>query len=100
VNVWLNHWLSRQVKEWRPLVLLDTSRAAKNKKSLRPVWTGKKKKPEWVNLDVNDDTDNEQEILSDKLLPVARPSATGVDGLNGFIGPPGPAGFAKSLETW
>ena len=95
VNVWLNHWLSRQVKERWPLVLLDTSKAAKNKKSLRPVWTGKKKKTEWVNPDVNNDTDNEQVFLSNKLSPVARLSATGIDIPNGFIGPPGPAGFVK-----
>ena len=113
VNVWLKHWVTRQTKERRPLVLLDPSMEGRMKKLPKPRRTRKPQKPQWMNPDVDDDTDTDVIVDSDNdsgndRASKQHPSRSRTSEPSGNdmgnhadtpSGPPAPASCVKSLET-
>lgn len=111
VNAWLKHWLSRQTKGRRPLILKDPSgdKPATNRAPQRR--NGKERRIEYVDPDDNEDGDEEDaEATPDEAEnPVSPPEnirpVPGTSGdqdgdsSNSGNGPPPPIDFAKGRKS-
>ena len=65
VNAWLKHWLTRQQKSKRPLILKDPSTHGAAAKDVSKDVSGKKHRIEWVKPDKEEEEADEDDMDTD-----------------------------------
>ena len=65
VNAWLKHWLTRQQKSKRPLILKDPSTHGAAAKDVSKDVSGKKHRIEWVKPDEEEEEADEDDMDTD-----------------------------------
>ena len=93
VNDWLKHWLTRQQKSKRPLILKDPSRPGATAKDIQSVTSRPTNRIEWVELDEGEIKDGEDDMAADEDRDAEDIPATFGNG------PDAPETFAQSRRS-